>query len=57
MKSFRYKMKGHGIKKINEHEQLNLSVSCYELLYMGIKGILCAFKFLWSQKMLFRPIF
>lgn len=24
-------------QKINEHEQLNLSVRCYELLYMRIK--------------------
>lgn len=46
------KWKGHWIKKINEHAQLNLPVRCYELLYMGIKGIICAFKFLRSQKLL-----
>lgn len=44
-------------KKIDKHEQLNLSVRCYELLYMGIKGITCAFKFLQRLKLLLRSQF
>lgn len=51
------KMKGHWMKKINEHEKLNLSVRCYELFYVGMKGVICAFKFLHSQKLLHRSPF
>lgn len=56
-KSFRYKNERTLNEKINEHEQLNLSVRCYELFYVGIKGVICAFKFLHSQKLLHRSPF